>query len=1216
MTALSAEVARTVGGRYRPLGQVARGGQGEVLRALDEATGREVALKVRYARSPGERESLENEASLFVAMRAHPNIASFVEQFWDGNRHYLVTEWIDGSNLQSFVRDHGSPGLRPMRALDYVTQAAEALLYIHGHHPPIVHRDVKPANLIVTSTGRVVLVDFGVSQHLGSPSVARGTQGFIAPEVATGARPTQASDLYGLAATAYGLLTGETTHRGTVAWPALPAEGDEAIKTALGTALATDPSKRHTSINSFLHELTGWQKGLPPGRFAVLVASGASNDFGDAERPWLDVFDSSFEDAVESNGGTFIADAGVRDGAAAAFGSIGDALRTADVIAAAFDVEDDTSSTVTIRAAIDIARADDEPGSAILERCRLLAEAAGAGQVLASAAAVSTASEDRGQQARLVDLGVHTLPDLSPAQKVFALARRSDSGSIADPLTLDAAKHNLPVQHTSFVGRWREMAEVSQMLSRNRCLTITGAGGSGKTRLALQVAAGLASRYSDGVWFVDLASVSDAADLPDAVLTAMSLAKRPDMDARGSLLEHLAAAQPLVLLDNCEHLIEAVAEMCDEMLRAGPDVRILATGRKPLRIGAEIIWSIPSLPVPSEQLDLHEDLRRYESVRLFIDRARFRGTSEQRPEELATIARVCSRLDGLPLAIELAAAQTGSIPLDEIEDRLGKRLSGAGAPGEGHARQRTLESTIGWSHDLLTKEERILFRRLAVFEGWFDTQTAAAVCAEYDAMRTEVPELLSRLAHASLIAQDSSAFRLLETIRSFAAARLSESGELEAMNDSHTGHYLELGRRWLDATETRGWLDEVERHHADIRAALVRSLDQSETAEAGLRLATAVSPYWCRRGRPKEGVRWLGNAIAAASTADLALRARASFEQAENTWALPDPSASDMYLEAIDLASEAGDRRTEARALATYAARIADSRQEETRELGRRAVRLARTTGDPLTVAETLQLTAYIEIYFDDFAAAADLVAEGLPHALAVEDDFLITRMYASSTVARLVLHDLAGARNDGEKALFYARRSRNWAHEAAALMFLAQIVAREADWSGARAFLTEALSLALKARDRLRAILPMLTLGNIEIETQHLAEAVRWYSDVIPKAVHMTGIDNFRDEGNAILALALWGTSILALRSGRAREGARMLGAGERLYQDRKVSNQYMTYMGDTKSRLPGDLRRALGQNAYESLFDEGQTLTTAEAASEAQSLLAGAAETFRDAG
>src|SRR4051812_15127263 len=431
-----------------------------------------------------------------------------------------------------------------------------------------------------------------------------------------------------------------------------------------------------------------------------------------------------------------------------------------------------------------------------------------------------------------------------------------------DQVAVAAPRAPLPAVLTSFVGRERELVELHRLLQRARLVTLTGPGGAGKTRLALEAAARRAPTLPGGAWFVDLGALRDHELVAQAVAAALGIpipANRPALDA---LVSHLASTRGiLIVLDTCEHLLDACAHLAETLLSSAPGVRLLATSREPLRCAAEVAWRVPSLA---------------EAPALFRDRAADvavepLGGSVQQD---AIIEEICWRLDRMPLAIELAAARTGALTLEQIASRLGDSLDVLSAGTRtALTRQQTLRGTIAWSHDLLTADERTLFRRLAVFAGGCSLEAAEAVGADDALPRRKVADLVGRLVDKSLLIAEDGRFRLGDTIRQFADEQLDVAGEREAVARRHLDWCLELARRHdpLAATGSRS-LGALEDEHDNLRVALAFALGHDPPA--ALALATRLWRFWLDRSWFVEGTRWM-DAVLAAAPEHTPLRAEA-----------------------------------------------------------------------------------------------------------------------------------------------------------------------------------------------------------------------------------------------------------------------------------------------------------------------------------------------------
>ena len=459
--------------------------------------------------------------------------------------------------------------------------------------------------------------------------------------------------------------------------------------------------------------------------------------------------------------------------------------------------------------------------------------------------------------------------EADPSPDTRELLERIQRGKVAPPER--PVPHNLPQAISQFVGREREIAELREVIQAERLVTLTGTGGSGKTRLALEVAFGLLDEFPDGAWFVDLAPVADPDLVPTAVLSALGLDESPNRPATEVLTDHVGSARALILLDNCEHLVQACADLADRLLETCPNLTVLATSREGLGLVGSVRWRVPPLALPDGDADC-EHTQECDAVRLFVTRARSHRADFRLTEANAeAVRRICRRLDGLPLAIELAAARLEALSAPEIAERLDDRFrlltrgDRAGVP-----RQQTLKATLEWSYDLLRPKERTLFRRLSVFAGSFSLEAVQAVAMPEDADKTDTLELIAGLVRKSLLQRVSGSretrYRLLETIRQFADRELQADSDVDEIRARHLAYFLGLAEaaknRILDSDQAT-WLDRVERDYANVRAALRWALDQEGAKDDGLRLIQALWRFWMRRNHwIADAERWLKLAIA------------------------------------------------------------------------------------------------------------------------------------------------------------------------------------------------------------------------------------------------------------------------------------------------------------------------------------------------------------------
>lgn len=563
--------------------------------------------------------------------------------------------------------------------------------------------------------------------------------------------------------------------------------------------------------------------------------------------------------------------------------------------------------------------------------------------------------------------------------------------------SIEASITNLPHPLSSFVGRQREKAEIKNLVSTTRLLTLTGAGGSGKTRLSIQVAIGLLDAFKDGVWWADLAPLRDEQLVARTVAKALGVSEVPNQSLNDLLVNFLRQRQLLLVLDNCEHLSAACAELAERLLSTCVHMRILATSREALGVTGEHVWYVPTLSVPDPEQALRVDqLNQYESVRLFVARATAVNSDFELTEANAVhVAHVCWRLDGMPLALELAAARVKVLTVEQIASRLDDafRLLASGSR-TGLARHQTLHAAIGWSYELLSEKERALFRRLSAFAGGWTLEAAEAICAGEGIEGNEVFDLLSRLVDKSLVEMQDQGrearFRMLQTIQQYSRERLLESGESGRIHNRHLDYFLRLVEAakphlgyFLSDIDMGTWLARLEAENDNLRAALYWSLEKENgpqaSAEAGLRLAGNLHWFWFVRGHFSEGRGWLARLLELTSEVSTAMKAQALLTAGYLACWQGDFAAGHAPLEqALTLFRRLEDQRSIAFAqhgLGFVA--LGEGNPILSRFLFEEAVREAREVGDKWLTAFSLHFLAIVITNQGDYAQASMYFEEG-----------------------------------------------------------------------------------------------------------------------------------------------------------------------------------------------------------------------------------------------
>lgn len=623
-----------------------------------------------------------------------------------------------------------------------------------------------------------------------------------------------------------------------------------------------------------------------------------------------------------------------------------------------------------------------------VNRAARIADAAHGGQVLISEATRGLVEHSLPEGASLRDLGAHRLKDFDHPEKLHELVIEGVPGDFPPPRTLDARPNNLPSQLTSFVGREDESAEVRRLLDRTRLLTLTGAGGTGKTRLALEIAAQVLTEYADGSFFADLSSVTDPALVPSALARAIGVPEVAGQAILETVKEHLRDKELLLVVDNFEQVAEA-APVIEELLTAATRLKVLVTSRVVLSIRGEQEYVVPPLQPPDlQRLPDVLTLGRFEAVQLFTERAlaaspRFRLTEEN----ARAVAEITARLDGLPLAIELAATRTKVLTpeqmLPRLQDRLSLLTSGARTLPQ---RQRTLRDAIAWSYDLLDEAERRLFAWLSVFAGGCTLESAEAVC-DPEELGLDALEGITSLVDKSLIRRADPdghpRFAMLETIREFALERLAAENDLDLVERHHAEHFLGLAREaeaHLIGEDQSEWLDRCDLEHANIRAALRWAIREDE-ADQAQDAAGALWRFWQQRGHLSEGHRWFEEILAMPSgQGRTPPRAKALIGAGGIAWWRQDRvAAGAFYEEAVAIERELGDPARTAEALYNLAFVVAGEDFELSARMLEESLGLFRRAGDERGIAQVLTMLVMRDAQAGDW----DRVISGVEETVA-----------------------------------------------------------------------------------------------------------------------------------------------------------------------------------------------------------------------------------------
>jgi predicted ATPase/class 3 adenylate cyclase len=797
--------------------------------------------------------------------------------------------------------------------------------------------------------------------------------------------------------------------------------------------------------------------------------------------------DKILKGAIEERGGYVFKTVG--DAFCCAFWTATDALDAAlEVQRTLFGEEWQETDPLRVRMALHTGVAEERDGDYFgppVNRVARLLSAAHGGQVLLSLPTQELVRDQLPAGTSLRDLGEYRLKDLFRPERVFQFLAPELPSEFPPLRTLDAHWNNLPVQPTPLVGREREVAWVCERLlsPEVRLLTLTGPGGTGKTRVGLQAAADLLEEFEDGVYFVALATLTDPGLVAPTVTQALGVAESGEKPPEEALKEHLRDREVLLLMDNFEQVLEATP-LLEELLAAAPRLRVLATSRAALRLYGEHEYSVPPLALPDPTYPPPpERLTQYEAVRLFVERARavkadFEVTNENAP----AVAEICVRLDGLPLALELAAARIRLLPPRSMLARLGSRLKLlTGGARNLPERQRTLRGAIEWSYELLTPEERTLFARLSVFAGGRTLEAIETICDSEGGLDTL--DGLESLIEKSLLRQEEGSggearFVMLETIHEYAREKLGESGEAEVVRSRHAEHFLALAEEAepeLKGARQLEWLDRLEEEHDNIRAALGWSFGAGEVEE-GLRIAGALSWFWHVRGHLSEGRRWLeeglakaGEGVAPSTRAKALVGLGVAVEVQEGDY----EKAAPLYEKGLAMYRKLGDREGIANCLCNLGVMVgyAQGDHERSTALLEESLGIYQELGDEHGIASVLNALGMVASIYGDFARAATLYEEALALSREAGDAAGVARLLGNLSYAVLLQGDHGRAKTLAEEALAMSREQGNTLFTSVALTNLGLAAREQGDHDRAAAALNEALTLAWDIGDKLGVV-------------------------------------------------------------------------------------------------------------------------------------------------
>jgi predicted ATPase/class 3 adenylate cyclase len=874
--------------------------------------------------------------------------------------------------------------------------------------------------------------------------------------------------------------------------------------------------------------------------------------------------DAILRNAIESQNGYVFRTVG--DAFCAAFRTAGDALRAAFTSQLKLNAEISQGLRIKVRMGIHTGEAEiqedgDYLGYLTLTRVQRVMSAAHGGQILLSNATAELARNELPESVSLRDMRQHRLKGLSQPERLWQVIAPGLQGDFPPLETLTDIPNNLPLQLTSFIGREQEVKAIEREIGNHRLITLTGPGGIGKTRLSLQVAPDLLDTFQHGIWFVELAPVTDSALVPVVIAHVFHLQEMGGRRMVDSLLDYLREKETLLILDNFEQVIEA-APLVKELLITASHLKVMVTSRTPLRVSGEYEYQVPLLPMPHQQEPLNlEQLVQFGSVQLFVERARsVRADFVLAPENAPAVAEICQRLDGLPLAIELAAARVRVLPPQKMLNQLDHRLQFLTSHARDlPARQQTLRAAIAWSYDLLTQSEKSLFRQLAIFVGGATLEAIEAVCNIGDNrnLLNELESLLDKNLIRQIEQDREARYEMLETIGDFADEILIASGEATLTQARHLIYFHRLAQDAepnLVGPNELQWIARLTTEHDNLRAAILWGLKND--VEAAVQMLSHLAFFWSRAGHNEEAIRWLHLALADPALAQAEpvslqvrnLRARALLTLGILALQQEYSEAPATLREAIALLRQLDNRPDLAAGLA-YAGFLGDL------EAAQESVAIARTTGNKWILAYSLAWQSQaLRIAGGDLQLAQRSAAEGATLSREIGSVWMIARCVFSQGQLAVALGELAQA----------------------------------------HACFQECLTLFSQGRDRYHANMARTELAHLERWQGNYTKALLLYKSAIVV---------WQDLGlQAAVARQMECLAMIAAAQQNTKYAARLSGAAKKLrYQtgSQLAPNEQVEYDIHLEA-----IRSHLGTQRFTSPLTEGQAMTAPEAVAYALSL------------
>lgn len=878
----------------------------------------------------------------------------------------------------------------------------------------------------------------------------------------------------------------------------------------------------------------------------------------DAMRVALARHDTLMKNAIVQNEGYLVKTTG--DGFFAAFATAPAALAAAVAFQQALHNEVwSEEAVIKVRAGLHTGAAEMRDGDYFgptLNRAARLMSVGYGGQILLSLPTYELVRDQVPPEVTLRDMGAHRLKDLTRPEQIFHVLHPELAQDFPPLKTLDnpTLPNNLPRQLTTFIGREKEIAEVTSLLRKTSLLTVTGTGGCGKTRLTLQVAADMLEEFPDGVWFVELAPLTEPGLVAQTVAQVLNLPEQMSKSFTQVVTESLVDKRLLIVLDNCEHLLTACAQIANSLLRSCPHVKILASSREAMGIGGEQTYRVPSLSLPNLKQVTLENVSAYEAVRLFIERALlcrpdFVVTNQNAP----ALASVCHHLDGIPLAIELAAARVRSLTVEEINERLDNRFRLlTGGSRTALPRQQTLRAAIDWSYDLLNVQERWFLSQLSVFAGGWTLAAVEGICSDDTIADFETLDFLTSLVDKSLVmverSEERTRYRLLESVRQYAANRLEESGGRLPVRVRHRDYFVRLAEEAepkLRGAEQGHWLSVLESEHDNLRQALTFCLEDAEGGIAGLHLGGALQRFWMIRGPLSEGRERLR-----------ALLSQASAQEPTAARALALNGAATLALFQGDYTSA--------------------------RALFEESLTIRRELGDQEGIAQSLGNLGNVAHEQGDYASARTRLEESLAIRRVLGERRSIAAALGNLGNVALDQGDSTSARALYEESLGIFRELGDQQAIAYCLYNVGSIAVDQSDSASARSLFNESVALLRELGDRRGMAICLLSLGNAALEQDDIVSARELFAESLTIAYELGNTPG--------IPYCLESFASLGVKEDRKLYSSLLWGAATALRET--IGSPLPPTDREKQEHAIASVRASLGEAAFAAAWEEGRAL------------------------